>query len=108
MGAPMMPRPMNPSFMAKSSMEWKWFKKGSSHRTTCAEAGSSKPGVHSGIYGAYHRVVRQPQPIAAMSDAPLRRDPLTIRMHANDNVAIVANDGGLPVGTVFASGLTLR
>jgi galactarate dehydratase len=46
--------------------------------------------------------------IAAMSDAPIRREPLTIRMHANDNVAIVANDGGLPAGTVFASGLTLR
>jgi len=33
--------------------------------------------------------------------------PLTIRMHAADNVAIVANDGGLPAGTVLASGLTL-
>ncbi len=28
--------------------------------------------------------------------------PLHIRMHAADNVAIVANDGGLPAGTVFA------
>ena len=28
-------------------------------------------------------------------------------MHAADNVAIVANDGGLPAGTVFADGLTL-
>ncbi|WP_194150698.1 galactarate dehydratase [Variovorax guangxiensis] len=28
-------------------------------------------------------------------------------MHAADNVAIVANDGGLPAGTVLASGLTL-
>ena len=43
-----------------------------------------------------------------MSDAPVTREPLTIRMHAHDNVAIVANDGGLPAGTVFASGLTLR
>ena len=43
-----------------------------------------------------------------MSDAPVTREPLTIRMHANDNVEIVANDGGLPPGTVFASGLTLR
>jgi galactarate dehydratase len=34
-------------------------------------------------------------------------EPLTIRMHAADNVAIVANDGGLPAGTVLASGLTL-
>ncbi|VTU34369.1 D-galactarate dehydratase [Variovorax sp. PBL-H6] len=33
--------------------------------------------------------------------------PLTIRMHERDNVAIVANDGGLPAGTVFPSGLTL-
>ena len=29
-------------------------------------------------------------------------------MHANDNVAIVANDGGLPAGTTFDDGLTLR
>jgi len=35
------------------------------------------------------------------------RAPLCITMHALDNVAIVANDGGLPAGTVFASGLTL-
>ena len=35
------------------------------------------------------------------------RAPLFITMHARDNVAIVANDGGLPAGTVFASGLTL-
>ena len=34
--------------------------------------------------------------------------PLHILMHPADNVAIVANDGGLPAGTVFASGLTLR
>ena len=33
--------------------------------------------------------------------------PLTISMHARDNVAIVANDGGLPAGTVLASGLVL-
>jgi galactarate dehydratase len=43
-----------------------------------------------------------------MSDAPVPREPLTIRMHVDDNVAIVANDGGLPAGTVFASGLSLR
>ena len=35
------------------------------------------------------------------------RAPLFITMNALDNVAIVANDGGLPAGTVFASGLTL-
>jgi galactarate dehydratase len=33
--------------------------------------------------------------------------PLTIRMHDADNVAIVANDGGLPAGTVMPDGLTL-
>jgi galactarate dehydratase len=33
--------------------------------------------------------------------------PLYITMHERDNVAIVANDGGLPAGTVFPSGLTL-
>ncbi len=33
--------------------------------------------------------------------------PLFIRMHEADNVAIVVNDGGLPAGTVFPSGLTL-
>ncbi len=33
--------------------------------------------------------------------------PLTIRMHERDNVAIVANDGGLPPGTVLPGGLTL-
>lgn len=35
------------------------------------------------------------------------RPPLYITMHERDNVAIVANDGGLPAGTVFPSGLTL-
>ncbi len=33
--------------------------------------------------------------------------PLTIRMHERDNVAIVANDGGLPPGAVLAGGLVL-
>jgi galactarate dehydratase len=33
---------------------------------------------------------------------------LYITMHDADNVGIVANDGGLPPGTVFPSGLTLR
>jgi galactarate dehydratase len=33
--------------------------------------------------------------------------PLYITMHPQDNVAIIANDGGLPAGTVFPSGLTL-
>jgi len=33
--------------------------------------------------------------------------PRRIRMHENDNVAIVVNDGGLPAGTVFPDGLAL-
>ncbi len=33
--------------------------------------------------------------------------PIVIRMHARDNVAIVANDGGLPAGTVLPGGPTL-
>ena len=33
--------------------------------------------------------------------------PRHIRMHAADNVAIVANDGGLPAGTLMADGLRL-
>ena len=37
-----------------------------------------------------------------------RKPPLYITMHERDNVAIVANDGGLPAGTVFPGGLTLR
>jgi len=40
-------------------------------------------------------------------DTPPRSDPVCIRMHANDNVAIVANDGGLPAGTRLPSGLVL-
>jgi galactarate dehydratase len=34
--------------------------------------------------------------------------PHYIRVHTQDNVAIVANEGGLPAGTQFDSGLTLR
>src|ERR1700761_1355579 len=36
-----------------------------------------------------------------------RLHPLCIRVHARDNVAIVANEGGLPAGAQFDSGLTL-
>ena len=36
------------------------------------------------------------------------KPPLTISMHERDNVAIVANDGGLAAGTALASGLVLR
>jgi len=38
---------------------------------------------------------------------PMATVPLYIRMHAADNVAIVANDGGLPTGATFADGLRL-
>src|SRR3954463_582603 len=41
----------------------------------------------------------------ARPNAPV---PLTIRMHERDNVAIVANDGGLPRGIRLSSGVTLR
>ena len=34
--------------------------------------------------------------------------PITIRIDERDNVVIVANNGGLPAGTVLASGLVLR
>jgi galactarate dehydratase len=36
-----------------------------------------------------------------------RLRPLCIQVHAQDNVAIVANEGGLPAGTQLDSGLTL-
>lgn len=37
-----------------------------------------------------------------------RRLPLYLRMNERDNVAIVANDGGLAAGTAFPCGLVLR
>ncbi|HUP08112.1 MAG TPA: galactarate dehydratase [Caldimonas sp.] len=39
--------------------------------------------------------------------ASLAQPPLRIAMHADDNVAIVANEGGLPAGTRFEDGLVL-
>ena len=42
-----------------------------------------------------------------MSKAP-DRPPVFIAVDERDNVAIVANDGGLPAGAAFATGLTLR
>ena len=42
------------------------------------------------------------------SSTTLLGAPLTLRMHECDNVAIVANDGGLPPGTRLPSGLVLR
>ncbi|HMC14043.1 MAG TPA: galactarate dehydratase [Albitalea sp.] len=40
--------------------------------------------------------------------SPATASPRLIRMDDRDNVAIVANDGGLPAGTVLSDGLTLR
>ena len=48
---------------------------------------------------------------AVIADIPATariRLPLTIRMNERDNVAIVANDGGLPPGATLSSGLALR
>ena len=42
------------------------------------------------------------------SDSKTVITPLYIRLHENDNVAIVANSGGLPAGTVFECGLKLE
>ena len=39
-----------------------------------------------------------------MSEPSLDRRPLLIRMHDQDNVAVVANDGGLPAGTTPPGG----
>lgn len=39
------------------------------------------------------------------TEPQMNRIPLTIRMHADDNVAIVANDGGLPAGTLLPAGV---
>jgi galactarate dehydratase len=38
----------------------------------------------------------------------MEQPPLYIRVHPQDNVAIVVNDGGLPGGAVFPDGLVLR
>ena len=45
-----------------------------------------------------------------MPDSKVREQntPHTIRMHERDNVAIVANNGGLTEGTVLSNGLVLR
>ena len=39
--------------------------------------------------------------------ATMLTTPLTIRMHERDNVAIVANDGGLAAGTLLPTGQVL-
>jgi galactarate dehydratase len=45
--------------------------------------------------------------ISELPDAMPNKTPHAIRMHERDNVAIVANDGGLPAGAVLPSGLVL-
>ena len=42
------------------------------------------------------------------SEDEMTQAPLYIRVHPQDNVAIVVNDGGLPEGATFADGLVLR
>ena len=46
-------------------------------------------------------------PDSAPKSAAPTRPPVTIRMHDRDNVAIVANDGGLAAGTALPSGPVL-
>ncbi len=46
--------------------------------------------------------------MSTVTPAATARSPRYIRMHENDNVAIVVNDGGLPAGAVFDDGLALR
>ncbi|WP_217446916.1 galactarate dehydratase [Cupriavidus basilensis] len=52
--------------------------------------------------------IKVEQPGGSQPAAPVQGTALYIRIHNLDNVAIVANDGGLPEGTVFPCGLTLR
>src|SRR5205814_6113150 len=53
-------------------------------------------------------LARQEPELGRDRRAAVNRPPLTLRMHERDNVAIVANDGGLPAGTVLVDGVTLR
>src|SRR5258708_1474786 len=43
----------------------------------------------------------------SLQSKPSAADPLYIRLHNDDNVAIVVNDLGLPRGTQFSCGMTL-
>lgn len=54
--------------------------------------------------------MRTPEGRATPEAEPARRGDVarTIRLHESDNVAIVVNAFGLPAGTVFPDGLTLR
>jgi galactarate dehydratase len=49
-----------------------------------------------------------PDGVNRATPTPRNPEPRTIRLHDTDNVAIVVNDFGLPAGTVFLDGLTLR
>ena len=49
-----------------------------------------------------------PPQLQSEGRAAAAKAPVVIAMHERDNVAIVANDGGLPAGTVLPSGLVLR
>ena len=46
--------------------------------------------------------------MSAVIHSPVASKPLYIRMHANDNVAIVVNDGGLSAGTEFPGEFVLK
>jgi galactarate dehydratase len=46
--------------------------------------------------------------LLAQAGHPMTTEARTIRMHERDNVAIVANDGGLEAGTALPGGPTLR
>jgi tripartite-type tricarboxylate transporter receptor subunit TctC len=63
---------------------------------TLAESGI--PGFQALSWSGMSVVRGTPQPIV---------DKIEARMHEGDNVAIVANDGGLPAGTVLPGGPTL-
>ncbi len=74
-------------------------------RATAACCVPTRPGLGLTLSEQAHACDRGHAPDRAArrplsEPAPMpRRPPLTIRMHERDNVAIVANDGGLPAGT---------
>jgi galactarate dehydratase len=53
-------------------------------------------------------IAESPRPKAETLDTKGPDAPRVIRMHADDNVAIVVNDLGLPAGAELRSGLRLR
>src|SRR5471032_2424228 len=70
------------------------------HTVPCGRRATDDPPRRS---GPANRKAIMTTATSAASTAP----PRYILMHDNDNVAIVVNDGGLPAGAVFPSGLTL-